>query len=280
MVITNNYIECFTNNAAGTDIYGRDPIWIGNNLGGHTITGNTIISRDAYTNGQHPDIIQMLREGSDSNFVFTIADNLMIMDNDTSSSSQCIYMMLMYSNRMLIYNNIMMNNSIISTGITYSANNSANYLSARIFNNTIQTNAGFFAMFSVDTLIAENNIGINNASKNYMSIVLDSNLINETAYILMDYNHYYRRKGTNNYFLAPKYGSSITFESWQALGYDIHSDTGSVSFMNAFGTTSSDYRVTNFYNTGTDLSAYFTTDIEGSSRPQGSAWDKGAVEGQ
>jgi hypothetical protein len=65
------------------------------------------------------------------------------------------------------------------------------------------------------------------------------------------------------------------------MGYDAHSNIGSVNFVNPWGANITDYLLdagSAGINTGTNLSTYFTTDILGTTRPQGTTWDRGAFE--
>ena len=110
-------------------------------------------------------------------------------------------------------------------------------------------------------------------------ILLGIDSLNEIDYIDVDYNHYYTSEGLegSNLFRS-KWGSSLSWTEWQTLGYDANGDTGSVSFVSLWDSTITAYELTTGNNTGTDLSSIFTTDIRGIIRPQGVAWDKGAVE--
>lgn len=69
-------------------------------------------------------------------------------------------------------------------------------------------------------------------------------------------------------------GSYYGWSAWQATGSDIHGlNTDPV--LNPDGTPMSNSPV---IDNGEDLSHYFTTDVTGTPRPQGSAWDIGAFE--
>ena len=289
ITITNNYIECFTNNTLARADDGRDPIWTGSNYGGHTIMNNSIISHDAYTTNSHPDLIQMTNEGSDSNFVFTVANNFMMMKADSSSNGQCFYSTVTLDNRFEIYNNIIVNSANPSTGITiqyiYGGGGSPHH-TARIYNNTIITKGIFLAMYDTDTLMIKNNILINASnSSSQICIGLDSLSFSETPVLQVDYNHYWRWMGTNSHFISARSGGGTyysAFTDWKASNggiYDQHSDTGSVSFVNLWGTNAMDYKLTigsMGIDQGTNLSSIFTNTYDGITRS--GTWDMGAFE--
>jgi hypothetical protein len=65
-----------------------------------------------------------------------------------------------------------------------------------------------------------------------------------------------------------------TFAQWQQLGYDAHSSTLTANLNGSFVPQNPSGAI----DTGTDLSAFFTTDQIGVSRPQGQGWDIGAFE--
>ena len=151
-------------------------------------------------------------------------------------------------------------------------------VSARIFNNTILigTHAGYGVWLQdIDTLIFKNNL-----------VLCDSmgtaSLYTETgfgyiAHKEIDYNQYYL-DGKPMQIDTAYTRTNLYWDGWRALGYDAHSDTGTVSLANKWGTNITDYKLTSNINNGTDLSAYFTTDILGTIRPKGAAWVRGAFE--
>lgn len=278
LIITNNYIEVGSH---PLDDYPKDCMWIGNNHGGHTITGNTFITHAIWSDDRHPDIIQMYREGSDDNYQMTIANNFMMYDNNTTTHAQSVYMEDMGSNRILYYNNIIVMNGIKNRGFVCDGINESVNLSIRAFNNTHIKDGHSSTLFwatNIDTLIMKNNIFYSDSLVHSM-ILLGIDSLNEIDYIDVDYNHYYTSEGLegSNLFRS-KWGSSLSWTEWQTLGYDANGDTGSISFTNLWGTDILDYLTTTGRDTGVDLSGYFTTDIRSVIRPQGAAWDKGAVE--
>ena len=277
--LTNNYIHTDVNDYSN----GQDAIWIGSGKGGHTITGNRIILNG--TNAiPHIDGIQMLQEGG-TGLTTTIANNLI------KSTYQVIFTEDMYSNRFLIYNNVLIDSNFNSGHAIITANTNATSdttnLTYQIYNNTL-VGLGDFASTDVmitaghiDSLMFKNNIGyFENGGR---SIAYFYSGVAAIPFVDMDYNRYYQ--GSAKYSFTGRVDTTrittgITFAQWQALGYDIHSDMSIVSFANIWGANISDYKPINgssCIDTGTRI-LLFNKDIEGTFRPQGGAWDKGAFE--
>ena len=275
--ISNNYIEIKNNNLDST----QDCIWIGYGTGGHVILGNTLISHGHFGT-YHPDLIQIYGEGSTESLQMIISDNLMIMDNTLSYAAQGLYMENMGSNRISIYNNIIMMNTQRNAAFRFLGNNEAN-ISIRLLNNTFVQKSDILdkpvVVSYADTLIAKNNV-ILSEGKPHIFLALGYNSVNDIIYKDIDYNFYHCTDGINDIFVAPLYGGYTTWQSWKTKGFDIHSDTSSVILANIWGHNILDYKVINFYDSGIDLSGYFKTDIQSILRPKGVAWDKGAIESQ
>jgi hypothetical protein len=110
-----------------------------------------------------------------------------------------------------------------------------------------------------------------------------THFINSVKYAKIDYNHYWSKNPSDEpYIVIATSNPQPRWGTWQAMGYDTHSDTGIVHFANMWGTNAMDYEPTagsNCIDTGTPISI-FDTDIEGTLRPQGASWDKGAFEGK
>lgn len=83
----------------------------------------------------------------------------------------------------------------------------------------------------------------------------------------IDYNVYYGVSSWNN---------GVSWASWTGNGYDAHSTNGVNPLLDERYVPTSDDTVAK--NKGVSLSSYFTTDKNGGSRPQDSAWDVGAFE--
>ncbi len=97
--------------------------------------------------------------------------------------------------------------------------------------------------------------------------------------VTLDNNFYYTGDSTTVYYTGP---GNKTVAQLQALGYELNGagggNPGFDSIANSSGfhlTASSPSPV---LNGGADLSSIFTTDKDGTSRPQGAAWDIGAYE--
>jgi hypothetical protein len=276
--ITNNYIEYLTNSymdaVAQND---QDGIDVGGGAGGHTITGNTIILRGLVGGSWHIDGLQWYKEGSTANLQSVIANNFIYYNAQTATGTNSgIYVSGDYTNRLLIYNNIIVLNTTSMDGIQL-VSNPGYHLSTRIYNNTVllgSTASTGMVFTALDTLIMENNIVVNDRTSSKEILMMDATKV---GYFVSDYNQWYsRNRAWNNWTET----IDQTFATWQGLGYDTHSQNSVVNFANSWGTNIADYTLSSGFNTGIDLSAYFTTDIRGVARPQGASWHVGALESQ
>ena len=132
---------------------------------------------------------------------------------------------------------------------------------------------------TIDTLLMKNNIVIMDSSNGAGSEVLHFDGIgglNAITFKDIDYNHYNRPLSTVSVQIGDG-GTPKTWTQWQQMGYDTHSNITPIIFANKYGNEISDY-IQNAHDTGVDLSSYFIFDILGISRPQGNAWDVGAIE--
>lgn len=146
-----------------------------------------------------------------------------------------------------------------------------------IWNNTfIATNATggaleFYAWTTDAVADFKNNIVY--TPNGYLYLVTDITSMNPAS--KFDYNCVYRAAGDK---ITAWYGNSTdkTWAQWQADGYDVHS-----VFADPGVNAGNNYRINRTsacINAGADLSAYFTTDYSGASRPIGTTWDMGAYE--
>ena len=291
--VLNCYFEIKYNNLNSKTLSGQDPLFMHSDNGGNTIINNKFVSHSAMGD-QHPDIFQMYDVGSSKYYTTTIANNLMILDNKTSTYSQCVYSENDAGNIYNIYNNIVSMNSTSCTPFSIKpVDKKAIHTSLNFNNNTLEINHTdlntgscrvFFLKGGVDTLRAYNNIyqftGVN---LNPIPYALGDSLLSEISYIDVDYNHF--QFDGANYVLfnghiesACMISDNHKWSQWQALGYDVHSDTGHVSFSQPFGKNISDYQILNVLNKGKNLSDIFSKDIRGVIRPKTSAWGKGAIE--
>ena len=126
-------------------------------------------------------------------------------------------------------------------------------------------------------MIAKNNIFVADSGVGNAAVYCGRNMPGDydACYKEIDYNNYWVRGGIGTHM--HNY-NSYTWGDWKALGHDAHSDTSAVTFIGIWGTDISDYALppnSPLISAGTDLSAYFTTDILGNTR---SNWSMGAIE--
>jgi hypothetical protein len=100
---------------------------------------------------------------------------------------------------------------------------------------------------------------------------------------VLDYNSYY--KPQNPAEMARRGSTWHSFSSWQALGFDAHSNYGNPQFVqlpaSALLSGSGDYHLTSQSSGQIDkgkTQAGFRDDRDGLARPKGAAWDIGAYE--
>jgi len=152
-----------------------------------------------------------------------------------------------------------------------------NHLSVRMYNNTIISGcmAGYgITLGYLDSLDMKNNIVMMDSSQSEV-MRFGGGGINEIPYKSIDYNQYYINTRAVR---VQDISTTHTWPIWQTLGYDVHGSNIGVTFVNNWGTDVTDYELTRGLDTGVDLSAYFTKDIRGVTRPQGTGWDRGALE--
>jgi hypothetical protein len=274
LTIENCLIESYDNNLS----WAQDGININYDGGGHTIIRNKIILRG--TNSfPHIDVLQISGRGDSTNNYQTIfANNFCSSLGSTAGASGGFRFESNISQKLLLYNNIFNirtknGSAVVVTGL---GSNNQN-LSLKLFNNTIYIEPKCYAvdLTNLDTLIIKNNIIWNN-NGNQSAIYFDHSPFSTIDYMDIDYNWYY--KNGNTHFIEDKELGAIPWASWLALGYDSHCDTNKVIFANILGDKIVDYKTINNTDTGIDLSKYFKTDIQGTLRPQGGTWDKGALE--
>jgi Dockerin type I domain len=255
--------------------------------------GDVVIGNHITMNGSNPiphkDILQTAGIGSSYNYQTIFANNFVSVRAPQADQTQGLFFADFVSggsNRFLVYNNIFImdawknNQPIIIQG-----NNGNSNQSLRVFNNTIvlgnSTTARFLMCGNIDTLIAKNNIISADSGIQFMyGLYNDASDYNNIPYKDIDYNQLWARDGIE----TKMYGGGYTynFGGWKAIGYDAHSDTGMVSFVNKWGTNATDYKLVSGsagVNTGVDLSNIIPAmDILGTTRPIGAAWDMGAFQ--
>ena len=269
--ITNNTIITYDNPYKSS----CDNIHIDQGGYGKTITGNYMYE-GGYGGYTHKDCIQFHVEGvtSGERPLVTIANNIMIHNQPTAPLGTGINYDESYSSRLLVYNNIMYINTAGSQCIVIQDNDYP--VSAYVFNNTmIAAGGGNTNQYGrVDTLVMKNNILEMDATGT--NIYFNNSGGYGYSWVIykdIDNNLYYRFGGTRI-----NTGSDLIFSEWQALSNDANGIEGKPVFDNKGGTTIVDYRLSDGspgLGDGTDLSYYFTTDIEGTTR---SGWNIGALE--
>lgn len=96
----------------------------------------------------------------------------------------------------------------------------------------------------------------------------------DTAITVSDYNDMSMIPGNGTWQLPSS--SQVDWSGWQANGYDPHGTILPPNWDSNFAPLAND---TVLIGKGTNLSAYFTTDYYGRSRPTVGAWTVGAIEG-
>ena len=283
ITVNNCTIEVLDNN----EPYGQDNILI--NYGeGYTLTNN-IFKHGGYNDAPHNDFIQFVYVGGNGNNLQSIVANNFFYSTayHAQAGGGVIFVSEAKDGRFLIYNNIIASyQAPAQAGILIAKHlTPTGTVSARIFNNTIISGApttypiqtGLVTGQIIDTLIIKNNIVINDSAQRAMVAIFYGS-IRDIDYVDIDYNHYYSNGWTSPLYWIDTTNHNIDWDAWQALGYDANSDTGTVSLANIWGTDIVDYALPSnspLISAGTDLSAYFTTDILGNAR---SNWSLGAIE--
>jgi hypothetical protein len=153
-----------------------------------------------------------------------------------------------------------------------------NHLNWTILNNTFILLGGGLSIDPFDSMIVKNNlfIGTNPNADNAVMGLGYSDAHFASAYKDIDYNHYYFPNWNSNLRKFRIYnGTSRNWGQWQALGVDVHSDTGYISIADVRDSVILAYMPPADL-IGTDVSAYgVTTDILGNER---TIWSIGALE--
>ena len=164
-----------------------------------------------------------------------------------------------------IYNNLIYNNSVAEINLLSSSSNNL------IFSNSIYTN---FTGSGIRVQIGSNATTIKN------NIIRTNNgyvIYADTSNLTENYNCIYRTGGVDwIVWNGSLYSSLTTYRTQTNQGANsMWQDCNFTDPQNGnFQLSSTSPAI----NNGTDLSAYFTTDFLGVSRPQGSGWDIGAYE--
>ncbi len=264
---TNNIIETLTN-SYDTDL-DQDGITIGRGDGGHIIMGNKITLRGSAI-APHSDGIQFIWEGNSKNNQTIISNNFYYhMVYSSAQAGSAIYYNACYTNRLLIYNNVFVYSQDYRDGIVI--NGDPNYhTSLRVYNNTLVSGCDvggeWIGCSNLDTLIVKNNIAMLDSSTS--DIMVFDTPVTDVDFVDIDYNQYFINSRQIRMYSTT---GSYTFGEWKALGYDTHSQSGSVNFVYRYGPDIADYQLvvgSSCIDSGTTISI-FNTDINHKLRPQG-----------
>jgi hypothetical protein len=191
-----------------------------------------------------------LGSGSPTAFIYTTTDG-----NSASSTTA------------LVYNNVLLPTTANSRAIWIGDYN----VNSKIFNNTIKGvgsitgSAIMLNPYSRDTHIANNIfVDLNRAIQGYRSAS------EHIAYC--DYNLYYNT--SDQAFVMSDGRTYYTYAKWQGAGFDQHGVTASPDLTPGFEPSTGTLAV----DGGKALDAHFNNDRYTVTRPQGAAWDIGAVE--
>lgn len=229
------------------------------------IENNYVAVYNGHIDGKN-DCIQLFRDSGT-----IVRNNYCVQDTDKLTNSRGIYGSSC-SGDIYIYNNVVNMNDTVSTVIGYQ-NLEDGSADVYILNNTIfgtKIYNGILTSQVSDPKI-QNNIIQSNLGSYVLSI---SDWVGTETNI--NYNLYYNTLNSN---LINYEGTVTTFEDWQALTFDTNSYNNNPRFVNEINGNLQLQDISPAKDVGVALSGIFTYDINGVSRPYGSAWDIGAYEG-
>jgi len=229
------------------------------------IEDNYISVYNGYIDGQN-DCIQIFRDNGT-----IIRNNNCIQDTNKLSNSRGIYGSSC-SGDIYIYNNVVNMNETVSTAIGYQ-NLEDGGAELFILNNTIfgsRIYNGILTSNVVDPTIKNNIIQSNSGT-----YVLNISDWSGTASNI-DYNIYYN---TLTSYVVNYEGVLTSWDNWQSSSFDLNGYNSDPKFVNEDNGNLQLQENSPAKDAGIALSGIFTTDINGITRPYGSAWDIGAYEG-
>jgi hypothetical protein len=146
----------------------------------------------------------------------------------------------------------------------------------RIYNNTFVNNTGGGNSIDISgssvaqTLDVKNNLGYSLGSGTFIAAYSNANLT-----VTSDYNLVYGYSSTPFVYSSTSSGVFLNVANWKtATRGDTHTLTSNPNLSSTYQLQSGSPAI----DAGTSEAAYFTTDKNGVTRPQGSAWDIGAFE--
>jgi hypothetical protein len=218
----------------------------------------------------HCDAIQLFQEKN-----FIVRGNTIIVENASTANKQGIFCTNNYGQN-YIYNNLVIYDTEAYASLIGFINFSGAYTgTVQIYNNTSVSLSG--AGWAV-AVIGDSNAKI----KNNIFLKLNSNSTpvlygesgNKISFVPgnVDYNLYYAKGATD---IISYNGTTLNLIEWQNLNHGANS-------VNASAGLDSEYKPDDPndppVDSGINLSAIFTKDLDGNRRGQGSAWDIGAYE--
>jgi hypothetical protein len=279
--------NCWLEEYENWNLKDSDPLAASGGRGGHTIDGCTIIQYNHANSDAHRDMIQISDWGVGSeNLDFKICNNMII----NRSPDGTAWNALIYSpnrsgnNRFLIYNNIVVTKDINTVGGMFIYGDGLDYLSVRIYNNTIllQGDGGvpMVTDSGIDTLIIKNNLIIVDSTTDHLVDVSDA-VQNEN--ITIDYNCWGMDGGASGALYYSNSGVR-TFAQWQSEGYDLNGFTvnsTNVTWVDKYDTSRTDYYTTTGRDLGDNISAECPEcAYDALGNPRTGSWDMGALEYQ
>ena len=216
-----------------------------------------VISNTETTN--HDDCIQSYEDNN-----LTVRDNYLEQSNTKPQNAQGIYMTDGIGT-FTVYNNVVKcpHNQANIIGFDNDVSGTASLV---LYNNTvIGGGANTLRIPHKATVTVKNNVFVTT----YSSTLIQLSTLGSGS--TFDYNIYYRQDGNSSII---GYSGSKTLSQWKALGYDAHSLNANPMLNDSLYPSTTAPEI----NKGVVLGGVYSTDKEGTTRPQGVATDMGAYE--
>ncbi|MGD8306657.1 MAG: T9SS type A sorting domain-containing protein [Ignavibacteria bacterium] len=243
-----------------------DGIYSQNNVNNIYEYNHIVISNN--DTGGHDDCIQSYRDAS-----LTIRNNYTEQNNSKTTNAQGIYVTTpVGSDTTRIYNNIFNATLSSSNGIVFNRVTGSTSARVQIIGNTVygeNLSNQYRAIGTTDPII-KNNIGY--SINGIWVFNLADVRFTDQSYI--DNNIW---KCSNNEPIIVN-GSSESWNSWQASGFDLHSYLTDPQFQNISEKNFRLKETSDGIDNGQYLHSPYNFDFDGKSRPRKSGWDIGAFE--